>query len=296
MSDTSDTSWKARSICIVGLGLIGGSIARALKQRGWTGKIHAHGRSIERLADAKELGLIDHYSSDIGEAVKDAELIIVCTPVDHIVHDVLEIARHCHHSAVITDVGSVKSAIYKVVHEHLPKHVTFVGGHPLAGSEKSGFENATPDLFEGRYAVLTPDEHTSSQAVQLVSGLWKSVGAVVTQINPVHHDEILARTSHLPHVVAFSLASVLTNDLIPYCAGGFKDTTRIAASDPDLWTAIFRMNKDEILGGIDEYLKHMQRLRHAIFHQDWQEVHSLIEHARKWREKLNHSSLPTRID
>jgi prephenate dehydrogenase len=251
---------------------------------------------MERLQAAVNLGMIDAYATDLGDAVKDAAIVVVCTPVDHIVQDVLELSKVCKPGTIITDVGSVKGSIYSSIREFMSNEVEYVGGHPLAGSEKTGFEHAFAELYQNRYVVVTPDEDTSPRGLQIVTELWEFVGAHVVQVNPMQHDEILARTSHLPHVVAFSLAMILKQDIMPYCASGFKDTTRIAASDADLWTAIFKLNKNEVLSSIDEYRTALNRLRHGIFHEDWQEVHSIIQHAKQNRDQLNNVKLPTQVD
>jgi len=281
------------TVAIVGVGLIGGSIAAAVKQRRLCGRVIGVGRSAERLRSAEDAGLIDAGETELPAAARQADLLIVCTPVDRIAADVLEAARHCHPGALLTDVGSIKAAICRQLAGRLPEEVTFIGSHPLAGSEKNGFEHADAGLFDNRVCVVTPVAESSAVAGapalhrSRLRGFWASLGMTVVETTPEKHDAILAVTSHVPHVAAAALATLLDDENRPFAATGFRDTTRIAGSDPALWTAILGANRKEVDKGLEELLSVLQQFRDALQQGDSAGLQNLLQAAKTERDRLN---------
>ena len=257
-------------IAIAGLGLIGGSLARDIRQLGLAATITGFGRNPERLKKAREIGLIDAWHTDSAQGIAQADLIIIGTPVRRIPQQILEILPHVQQGAIITDVGSVKTAIVEQVEQRIPPSVFFIGGHPIAGTENSGFESSVGGLFKNRPCVLTPTDKTDQHALEKVKKFWQAVGAHVVLMDIITHDMIFAGISHLPHMVAFSLVNAVTDmenfekQILQYSAGGFRDFTRIAASDPVMWRDIALMNKDHILNAINFFEKSLAQLKHSI--------------------------------
>jgi prephenate dehydrogenase len=274
-----------RTVAIAGVGLIGGSIAAALRQRGLSQSIVGLGRNPRRLEAARQAGLIDRAVTDPA-AVADADFVVVCTPVDRIAADVLALAAHTGAGALITDAGSVKGTICRELSGRIAPPREFIGSHPLAGSEKFGFEHADARLFEGRVCVVTPDASNSATAVDRVRAFWQALGMRVVEMTPARHDEILALTSHLPHAAAAALASLLTGDVAEFAASGFRDTTRIAGGDPALWAAIFTANREPVLRQIDRFLQQLAELRAAIAANDIERIEPLLRAAQRQRETL----------
>lgn len=265
---TDPADLRFATVAIVGVGLIGGSVAAALKQRSLCQTVVGVGRDLKRLEEARRRGLIDRALTDLPEAAKSADLLVFCTPVDRIVAGVREAAGSCRQGTIITDVGSVKGSICDALAGTMPAAVEFVGSHPLAGSEKQGFEHADARLFEGRVCVVTPVAANSRPALDRVAGFWKSLGSRTLEMTPAAHDAALAETSHLPHIVAATLAATLTPANRPLTASGFRDTTRIAAGDPDLWTAILLANAGPILDSLDRFDERLSALRAALAEND----------------------------
>ena len=230
------------TVAIVGVGLIGGSLAVALKQRGAASRVIGVGRNAQRLDTARSAGLIDDISTDVAAAAKQSQLVVVCTPVDRIVADVRLAAAAMPAGSLITDAGSVKGHICAELADLSAGAVTFIGSHPLAGSERNGFEHASPTLFDQRLCVLTPLASSPPDQLQRLHRFWQAVGMTTCELSPPDHDVALAFASHLPHAVAAALALSLPPEHRPFAATGFRDTTRIAGGDPGLWTAIFLQN------------------------------------------------------
>lgn len=294
------------TVAIVGVGLIGGSIAAALKKRKLCRSVIGVGRSAARLQAAQSAGLIDVGETDLAAVAKSAELIIFCTPVDRIVDGVREAAAHCRPGTLITDAGSIKVAICRELETGLPDGVCFIGSHPLAGSEKNGFEHADADLFEGRVCVVTngqsgkrkaesggyystpnPLPLTPHSSHQRLTAFWQSLGMTVITTAPDEHDRLLAVTSHVPHVVAPALASLLTEESLPFAASGFRDTTRIAGSDPALWSAILLDNAEHILTGLEAFSESLREFREALVTGDAARLQNLLQTAKRNRESLD---------
>lgn len=293
MSQQSESaSALPKTVAIVGVGLIGGSIAAAVKARGAAGHVIGVGRNKARLEIARDRGWLDCISTDVA-AAKDADFIIFCTPVDRIVSGVREIAAICRPGTLITDAGSVKGIICDELAEGLPADVEFIGSHPLAGSEKQGCEFADPQLLEGRVCVVTPVETTTRMARDRARSFWKSLGATVRELTPAAHDRALAETSHLPHLAAATLAATLSFENRPFAASGFRDTTRIASGDPDLWTAILLSNADDVLHAFQKQEQIAERFRQALETRDAAKLRNLLNAAKSNRDALNHSWITT---
>jgi cyclohexadieny/prephenate dehydrogenase len=256
-------------VCLIGLGLIGSSLARVLKRGGLAGEIVGTARTPETRAKALELGFIDRVEGDAAAAARDADLIILAAPVGANAALAEAIGPALKPGAIVTDVGSVKQAVIDAVAPHLPEGVHLVPAHPVAGTEESGPEAGFAELFEGRWCILTPPAGTDADAVAQIKAMWRAVGSNVDEMEPRHHDMVLAITSHLPHLIAYTivgtateLENTLQQEVIKFAAGGFRDFTRIAASDPVMWRDIFLANKDavlEMLGRFDEDLTALQR-------------------------------------
>jgi prephenate dehydrogenase len=274
------------AIAIIGVGLIGGSIAAALKKRGFAGRIIGVGRNDSRLENAKAAGLIDKYSTNLAESAAQSDLIIFCTPVNLIVAGVREIASACRPGTLITDAGSTKGNICRELSGELSGEVTFIGSHPLAGSEKQGFEEADPDLFQNGICVVTPNDTTPADQLSRLNTFWDSLGCRMIKMTAETHDQTLARTSHLPHVVAAALVSVLETSHKQFTSSGFCDTTRIAAGDPDLWTSILLANAGEVIQSIDELNDKLAQFSDAIANRDATTLKNLLQLAKTNRDNL----------
>lgn len=274
------------SVAIVGVGLIGGSIGLALRERKLARQVVGIGRNADSLARAEKLGCITRSTTDLAAGVADADVVIVCTPVTQIAAQVREIAKAAPDGALITDAGSTKGAIVKAVGNKLPRGVRYVGSHPLAGSEKSGAEFATPDLFEGRVVVVTPRPATAKSDLEDTAMFWQSLGATVLVMSPAEHDKALATTSHVPHMVAAALAQMTPAELLPLTAGGWRDTTRIAAGDSGLWTEILLENRDSVLRSLGKFEKTLAAFRTALENRQAARVTKLLSEAKQHRDAL----------
>ncbi|MDF1742164.1 MAG: prephenate dehydrogenase [Gimesia sp.] len=286
---TTQNSYLFKTIGIIGVGLLGGSIAAAARQRKLTGKILGAGRNPARMRAAQHSGLLDRGTTNIAETSAESDLIIVCTPVNQITQFVRTVAQNSRPGTLITDVGSTKQKICEALYGSLPEGVTFVASHPLAGSEKTGFEFADPNLFQGRPCVITPDDSLSVEAVSRIKHFWEALGMHVLETSPQKHDQILAETSHLPHVVASALAMTLTEENRNFTSTGFRDTTRIAAGDPALWIEILLNNREAVVESIDRYTHSLGGLREAIVNHDENQLRQLLEDGKKNHDALNSS-------
>lgn len=274
------------TLVIVGVGLIGGSVAAAVRERGLARTIVGVGRHLATLERAEQLGLIDEVASDPATAYPRADMVIVCTPVQSIAEQVLEAAGYVSPHCVLTDAGSTKQAIVERIEAGLPADRLFVGSHPMAGSEKRGPEHAHARLFEGRLVVVTPTPKTDPEAVQRVCEFWQAVGAKTRLMSPEEHDRAVARTSHVPHLVAAALAGSLPKELHSMTATGFRDTTRIAAGDPELWTAILLQNCEAVLDGLASVEEYLRRFRAALNDHDAAALQDLLLEAKRLRDAL----------
>jgi prephenate dehydrogenase len=271
------------SIAIIGVGLIGGSIGLAVRERKLAREVIGIGRRESSLNGARLIGAIDRGTTDLSEGVAAAELIIVCTPVDTIVENVALAAAACRPNSLITDAGSTKETIVTTIDAALSARRAgspFVGSHPLAGDHRGGAEHARPDLFEGRTVVVTPTSATRPAAVVEITGFWQSLGARVTTMSSAEHDKALASTSHLPHLVAAALAAATPEKLLPLAASGWRDTTRVAAGDTNLWQPIFAANREHVLDALDRFLEKTSALREALEKADDRQLHRILEQAK----------------
>jgi prephenate dehydrogenase len=249
-------------IAIIGVGLIGGSIGLAAKARSVAGRVVGVGRDRAKLEKAVQLGAIDSFTTDLGRGVAEADLVVVCTPVDRIAATILDAAKASRPGTLFTDGGSTKGNILVELGGRLPG--TFVPAHPLAGSEKTGAEHGKADLFVNRVTILTPAPNTDPNAVERVAAFWRGLGSRVVSMSPEDHDRALATTSHLPHAVAAGVAGVTPPEWLQLTAGGFRDVTRIAGGDPHLWAAIFQANRDAVLTALSRFTTRMDEFRRLL--------------------------------
>ena len=279
-----------RRLCVIGVGLIGGSLALALRRAGYCGQIVGAGRNAAHLARAVELGVIDGYDLDLGRAVTGADMVVLAVPMGAMANVLATIGDHLAPEAVLTDVGSAKAAVIAAAHEALGVLPPgFVPGHPIAGTEHSGVDAAFPELFQGRRVVLTPTPASSAQAVAAVRAMWETAGAAVEDMDAATHDRVLAATSHLPHVVAFALVHSLSRvdtetDILRYAAGGFRDFTRIAGSDPVMWRDICLTNAPAILESLDRFRADLDELVRAIAAGDGPRIETVFREAKRTRD------------
>jgi cyclohexadieny/prephenate dehydrogenase len=276
-----------KRIALIGFGLIGGSIARAARAQGLVGEIVTTARSEKTRARVVELGVADTVVATNAEAAKDADLVILCIPVGACGAVAQEIAAHLKPGAIISDVGSVKNAVVRDMAPHLPAGVHFVPAHPVAGTEHSGPDSGFAELFINRWCILTPPEGTDQNAVDRLRAFWAALGARVEIMTPEHHDLVLAITSHLPHLIAYTivgtadeLAQVTSSEVIKFSAGGFRDFTRIAASDPTMWRDVFLANKDAVLEMLGTFNEDLSKLTRAIRRGDGE---ALFDHFTRTR-------------
>jgi cyclohexadieny/prephenate dehydrogenase len=274
-------------VALIGFGLIGGSIARAAREQGLAEEIVATARSAKSRARVKELGVVDRVVETNEQAVKNADLVILCIPVGACGAVAQEIAQHLKAGAIVSDVGSVKGAVVREMAPHLPPTVHFVPAHPVAGTEHSGPDSGFAELFTNRWCILTPPDGTDPDAVERLRTFWAGLGAKVETMTPDHHDLVLAITSHLPHLIAYTivgtadeLAQVTSSEVIKFSAGGFRDFTRIAASDPIMWRDVFLANKDAVLEMLGTFNEDLSKLTRAIRRGDGE---ALFEHFTRTR-------------
>jgi prephenate dehydrogenase len=274
-----------KKLVIFGVGLIGGSVALALKQAGSAAQIIGVGRSSKSLQTAVDLGVIDIASSNVADAIKDADIVLIAAPVAQTPAILTAIKPHLSATTVITDAGSTKSDVLISAKEILGAQFNqFVGGHPIAGAEKSGVTAATADLYRNKNVVLTPTEATNLEAVQRVRELWQSCGATVSEMLAETHDGIFAAVSHLPHLLAFALVDEVASrpnaeQLFGFAASGFRDFTRIAGSHPEMWRDISLANKDALLNELSAYQTEISTLKTMLENSDGAGLQALFERA-----------------
>lgn len=279
-------------LCIIGVGLIGGSLARALKRAGACAEVVGCGRDEAALRRAVELGVIDRYHSDPALAVSGADVVVLAVPLGMMEPVLRRIAPALSAGAVITDVGSAKGSVVaaaQAVFGTVPAR--FVPGHPIAGTEKSGVEASFAELFQGRRVILTPLSGTDAEAHRIVRRMWEQTGAEVVDMAVEHHDEVLAATSHLPHLLAFALVDTLarmqeTAEIFRYAAGGFRDFTRIASSDPKMWRDICLANREAVVAMLDRFSDDLAGLRNAIDAEDGEAIAEVFTRAKTARDRF----------
>lgn len=286
-------------IAIVGLGLIGGSIARGLARAGFAGECVGAVTDPEEAGHVRHLAIVDRVETDVAVAAGGADLVIVAVPLGAVGGVFETLAGTVGDGCVITDVGSAKAGVMASAREQLGSvYRRFVPGHPIAGTEQNGPDAGFASLFDERRVVLTPDAETDVTAIQRVTRVWEALGAHVDRLDAAAHDRLLAATSHLPHALAFTLVDALAsgNDaetVFDYAAGGFADFTRIAASDPVVWRDIFAANRDAVVAALDDYTAHLQETRRAIASDDGTAVFERLSRAQAARERLPASPVRT---
>lgn len=282
-------------ITIIGIGLIGSSLARVIKKEKLAEKLTAYDSNSDYLKKSMELGIVDEVDYDLVSSVKDADLIVYSTPVGAYGKITEQIAPHLKKGAIITDVGSIKKYSVEEIEKHLPEKsdIIVVAGHPVAGTEKSGPENGFDNLFEGRWYIVTPSKYSTPEAVKKVSELWAAAKMKVDEMTPEHHDKVMAAVSHLPHLIAFSIVGTVADlegyekqEIIKYSASGFRDFTRIAGSDPTMWRDILLNNKDTILELIQRFVEDLTALQRNIRWNEGDKLFDLFSRTQKIRKEV----------
>lgn len=277
------------TVVIAGVGLIGGSLALALKEKKITKKVIGYGRNLERVKRAQEVGIIDDFINSVDEFAQ-ADLVVLATPISVFEDLVSQIKEHVKKNAIVIDVGSVKKAVVERIEVLLTDKAYFVGTHPIAGSDKTGFEHARADLFKNSRVIITPTEKTEQSALRKVTQMWQDVGANVEFMSPEQHDRIYALVSHLPHLVSYCLVETVAQidgSLISYAGSGFKDTTRIAKSSPELWTDIFVTNKENILSFLESFTRKLKEIEQLISEENIKQLKTFLDSAKKLRETID---------
>ena len=278
------------TVAIIGVGLIGGSIGLALRKRKLAKNVVGIGRRKTSLAAAKKLGCVTKTTTSIARGVARAGLVVVCTPVELIPRHVAEAGAHMPDGSLITDAGSTKADLViraeTSLADRFPIHLPFVGSHPIAGSERTGPEAATADLLEGRVVVVTESEISDHDVVDTIEEFWQSLGAQVVRMTPEDHDAALARTSHLPHLLASALAMATPEDHLPLTGSGWQDTTRIASGDIELWRQIFLANRSQSLKALDDFETVLKRFRAALESKDGTQLAALLAEGKRRRDAV----------
>lgn len=282
----------SRRMAVVGVGLIGGSLARVLREQGEVGEIVGIGRTEPNLVRAVELGVIDRYSQDPCEGVRGADLVFLATPVRSIATVLERIAPFLSPGCIVTDGGSVKEPVVAACEPLMPPGTHFVGGHPIAGTERSGVDASFSTLFKGKRCIVTPTARTDGRALETVARMWQSAGSEVIRMDADKHDRIVAAISHLPHMVAYSLVNAvdgydrLDENILSYSAGGFRDFTRIASSDPAMWRDIALMNRPALLEMMDFFAGYFGRLRSLVESGDEEGLAKFFAESKRSRDSL----------
>jgi cyclohexadieny/prephenate dehydrogenase len=268
---TEPTSILFNKVCLIGIGLIGSSMAHAMRRQQLAKSIAIYDIDAEARAVAVELKLGDAVYDNLAAAVSDADLTVVCVPAGAVGDLAPELAKYLKPGSILSDVGSVKQAVVRDLGPHVPDHVHFIPGHPIAGTEHSGPRAGFADLFQGRWCILTPLPGTDAEAIERLQHLWEGMGSQVEQMEPGHHDQVLAITSHLPHLIAYTIVGTATgleestqSEVIKFSASGFRDFTRIAASDPIMWRDVFLNNRDAVLEMLGRFTEDLTALQRAI--------------------------------
>ncbi|MCU7796020.1 MAG: prephenate dehydrogenase/arogenate dehydrogenase family protein [Candidatus Thiodiazotropha sp. (ex Myrtea spinifera)] len=278
-------------LAVIGVGLIGGSVALALRETGSVKTVVGCGRSEENLIQAKRLGIVDHYTHDVGEAVEGADMVLLAVPLGAMRETLSGMRDHLQSNAVVTDAGSVKGSVIEDLREVFGEVPSwFVPGHPIAGTERSGADAAFASLYQNRRVILTPTSETEAKAVSRVAEMWRQCGADITRMPVAHHDEILAATSHLPHMLAFSLVDSLArlkenDEIFRYAAGGFRDFTRIASSNPVMWRDICLANQDHLSAMLTRFADELHELAAILEQGDSEGLLEIFERAKQARDR-----------
>ncbi len=289
------SEYMFQQVTIIGVGLLGGSLGLVLKEKGLAKTVVGVGRRQPNLELAVKLGAIDRFYSEPQEAVRDSDLIVLATPVDTYVAHVQQWGQYVPAGAIVSDVGSVKGQLVFDLETALSSTASFIGAHPIAGKEKSGVAHATSQLFQGARCIVTPTARSNAEALKRVRGLWERAGSEVLLMDPMVHDWVLGAVSHLPHIAAFSLMHALQDlqdstpealHLLNFSGGGLRDTTRIAASSPEMWRDICLANRENLLKMVDQYITQLHAFKQLLHDHDADGLAKNIEQAKALREKL----------
>jgi prephenate dehydrogenase len=276
-------------VTILGVGLIGASFALGMKQHGLCRMVVGHGRKEENLRQAKERKIIDSYNTDPAKACDGSDLVVFATPVGMFVDLAKKVLSSLKQGAIVTDVGSVKGKLVRDMDALMPDNVYFVGGHPIAGGDRSGIDTAAADIFHGAQCILTPTTYTHNNALEKVHEIWKTFGSIVRIIDPDEHDRIYAAMSHLPHLIAYEIVNTVADidsSYLAFSGQGFKDTTRIASSHPELWRDICLLNKDNLLEYIEIFKRNLDRVSQYLRAHDAESLERDFTKARTLREGI----------
>ncbi len=281
------------TVSIIGIGLIGSSIARGIKKHNIANKVVGYAKTLETREKAMDLGYMDQVFDSANDAIKDADLVILCVPVGANRDIMIEISDNLSEGTILTDVGSVKAEVIKQLKDIIPDKVSFIPAHPIAGTEFSGPESGFAELFDHKWCVLTPYEKSKKQDIKKVKNFWERLGMNVDEMSPEYHDLVLAITSHIPHLIAYNIVGTATNlaeitrkEVTKYAAGGFRDFTRIASSDPIMWRDIFLNNQEAVLEMLDKFSDDLSSLREAIKKKDGKELQKYFTKTRDIRKKI----------
>ncbi|HVX34999.1 MAG TPA: prephenate/arogenate dehydrogenase family protein [Hyphomicrobium sp.] len=289
-----------KRLALIGVGLIGSSISHAVRRAGLVGEIVGASPTPETRKRAEELGLVTKMYADPADAVRGADLVILCSPVGTYGNIAKAIGPHLEKGAIVSDVGSVKSAAVRDIAPHMPEGVHFIAGHPVAGTEQSGPDAGFAELFEGRWCILTPCKDADKAALAKLQQFWQRLGSDVEIMSPEHHDMVLAITSHVPHLIAYNIVNtaahlerVTDKEVIKFSAGGFRDFTRIAASDPVMWRDVFLNNKEAVLEMLGRFSEDLTALQRAIRFGEGATLEKLFTEARAIRRGVIHANQDT---
>ena len=280
-------------VCIIGCGLIGSSIARAIKKHKLSKKVVSSNRSESINKKVMELKIVDEASSDTKKICKDSDLIIISTPLSSYEEVILKIKNSLKSGSILTDVGSVKENIISLVEKNVPENISWISSHPIAGTEASGPEAGFYELFKNRWCILTPSKKSKDKDIKLLETFWKKIGSKVDIMNAKQHDYILSITSHIPHLIAYNIVNTTLNvqdtkesDVVKYSAGGLRDFTRIAASNPIMWRDVFIQNKRNISKMIDKFIENLEDLKKAIESEDGKKLEQIFIKTKKIRKDI----------
>jgi cyclohexadieny/prephenate dehydrogenase len=287
------TAPKFERVALIGLGLIGSSLSHAMRRAGLARSVVGHARTAKTRETALRLGLVETAYPAAAEAARGADLVILCSPVGTYAALASEIGSALARDAILTDVGSVKGAVVRDVGPHVPRGVHFIPGHPIAGTEHSGPESGFAELFDGRWCILTPPQGADRAAVDRLAAFWQACGSNVETMDADHHDLVLAITSHVPHLIAYNIVNtarhlerVTDTEVIKFSAGGFRDFTRIAASDPVMWRDVFLNNKEAVLEMLGRFSEDLTALQRAIRYGEGETLYRLFTEARATRRGI----------
>ena len=282
-----------KKVCIIGCGLIGSSIARAIKEQNLSSQIVSSNRSDSVNKKVLQLKIVNDSSSDTKKMVNESDLIIIATPLSSYEEVILKIKNSLKNGSILTDVGSVKENIIDLIEKHIPENVSWIPSHPIAGTEESGPDAGFSKLFENRWCILTPSKKSNNKDIKLLENFWKKIGSKVDIMDAKQHDYILSITSHMPHLIAYNIVNMTLNvqdkkesEIVKYSAGGLRDFTRIAASNPIMWRDVFIQNKKNTSEMIDNFIKSLEDLKQAIENEDGKKLEEIFTKTKKIRKEI----------